>query len=266
MFKKVLIATLAVVFGLAVIKGTWLGSHFRLNCSKVRAWVKDRVPPEQEIARLRMEIDNLARNDEEYYDKVAKQKVEVGKLERVVENLKKDLGKRETSIREMREALANTAEFVTLNGSRYERADLVSQVRLDARNFQADEATLKSKEEKLKAMKRNLSINLKKLSDLKVVRQQMSTELQNLETALAEERQAQAQAESTLDDASYQRIRKDMDTIRDKIELLKTKRELKGEASNGPVRVIEKQRAEDIKIDKYLDTRFGGKKEVVSEK
>jgi septal ring factor EnvC (AmiA/AmiB activator) len=266
MFKKVLIATLAVVFGLAVIKGTWIGSHFRLNCSKVRAWVKDRVPPEQEISRLRMEIDNLARNDEEYYDKVAKQKVEVSKLERGVEALKKDLGRRETSIREMRESLTGTGEYVNFNGSRYERTSLVEQVRLDARAFQADENTLRSKEEKLKAMKRNLSINLKKLNDLKVVRQQMSTELQNLETALAEERQAQAQAESTLDDANYQRIRKDMDTIRDKIELLKTKRELKGEASNGPVRASEKRRTEDAKIDKFLETRFGQKKEVVSEK
>jgi len=266
MFKKVLIATLAVVFGLAVVKGTWLGSHLRLNCTKVKAWVKDRIPPEEEIARLRMEIDNLAKNDEEYYDKVAKQKVEVAKLERSVENLKRDLGRRETGIREMRDALTSAGEFVTFNGNRYDRISLVEQVRLDARGFQADENTLKSNEEKLRAMKRNLSINLKKLTDLKVVRQQMSTEIQNLETALAEERQAQAQQESTLDDASYQRIRKDMDSIRDKIELLKTKRELKGEASNGPVRAAENQRAEDSKIDKYLDSRFGGKKEVVSEK
>jgi len=166
----------------------------------------------------------------------------------------------------MRDALTSAGEFVTFNGNRYDRISLVEQVRLDARGFQADENTLKSKEEKLRAMKRNLSINLKKLTDLKVVRQQMSTEIQNLETALAEERQAQAQQESTLDDASYQRIRKDMDSIRDKIELLKTKRELKGEASNGPVRAAENQRAEDSKIDKYLDSRFGGKKEVVSEK
>jgi hypothetical protein len=32
------------------------------------------------------------------------------------------------------------------------------------------------------------------------------------------------------------------------------------------VRINEKQRDEDVKLDKYLDTRFGGKKEVVSEK
>jgi len=265
MFKKVLIATLAVVFGLAVVKGTWLGSHLCLKFNKARDWVQSQVPPEQEIARLRMELDNLSKEDDKHFDKVARQEVEVKKMERHVEAVKKDLGKREASIREMRGALVGANEQVTFNGTRYDRSDLQEQVRIDARNFQSDEGTLKSKEERLKAMRRSLSINRKKLNDLKIVRQQMATELQKLETALAEERQAQAQAEATLDDAGYQRIRKDMDSIRDKIEFIKTKRELKGEAGDGPVRINEKQRDEDAKLDKYLETRFGGKKEVVSD-
>jgi septal ring factor EnvC (AmiA/AmiB activator) len=268
MFKKVLIATLAVVVGLAVVKGsnTWLGSHMCLKFNRARAWMESQIKPEEEIARLRMELDNLAKEDDKHFDTVARQMGDVKKLERNVEAVKKDLGKREVSIRDMREALISNTEQVTFNGTRYDRSDLLEQVRLDARNFQADEDTLKSKEDKLKAMKKSLNINLKKLNDLKVVRQQMATELQKLETALAEERQAQAQANSTLDDASYQRIRKDMDSIRDKIDFLKNKRELKGEASNGPVRISEKQRAEEAKLDKYLETRFGSKKEVVSEK
>jgi septal ring factor EnvC (AmiA/AmiB activator) len=266
MFKKVLIATLAVVFGLAVVKGTWLGSHLCMKFSKARAWVKDRVPPEQEIARLRMELDNLGKDDEKHFDKVARQVIEVKNLEAAVEALKKNLAKREVSIREMREVLTGGGEQIVFHGTRYDRSELMTQVRLDAQNFQADEATLKSKEDILKSKRKNLTINLKKLSDLKVIRQQMAAELTKLETALAEERQAQAQAESTLDDANYQRIRKDMNSVRDRIEFLKTKRELKGEAVNGPVRATEKQRDEDAKLDKYLETRFGSKKEVVSDK
>jgi septal ring factor EnvC (AmiA/AmiB activator) len=266
MFKKVLIAAVAVVLGLWLVGGTWIGSHICLKANRVRNWVKDRVPPEQEIARLRMELDNLGKDDEKHFDQVARQKIDVSRQDRSVETLKKDLARRENDIRDMRAALAATGENVPFNGKKYERTDLLEQVRLDARAFQADEETLKCREEKLKAMKRNLSINLKKLNDLKVVRQQMATELSKLETALAEERQVQAEANSTLDDAGYQRIRKDMDSVRDKIEFLKTKRELKGEASNGPVRTTEKQRAEEVKIDKYVETRFGSNKEVVSEK
>jgi septal ring factor EnvC (AmiA/AmiB activator) len=217
MFKKVLIATLAVVFGLAVVKGTWLGSHLCLKFNNARSWIQKQVPPEQEIARLRMELDNLSRDDDKHYDKVARQKLDVVNLERSVENIKKDLSKSEAGIRDMRDALVGANEQVTFNGAHYDRTDLVDEVRRAARSFQAKEDTLKSKGEKLKAMKKNLAINVKKLNDLKLVRDQMATELQKLETALAEERQAQAQAEATLDDAGYLRIRKDMESVRDRI-------------------------------------------------
>src|SRR5262249_3053957 len=110
------------------------------------------------------------------------------------------------------------------------------------------------------------AINRKKLSNLKVVREQMATELQRLETALAHERQIQAEQQATLDDASYIELRKSVDAIRDKIELMKTKRELKGEAKSGPVRAAEVQREQDAKPDKYLEPRFGDKKDVASEK
>jgi hypothetical protein len=263
MFKKVLIATLAVVFGLAVIKGTWIGSHLRMRFCNAGKWVKERIPPEQEIARLRMELENLAKEDDKHFDKVARQIIAVEKFEKNVANLKKDLTTRETKIRKMREALAREGEIV-LDGQAYDRSDVLDQVRLDARNFQADEATLKSKEDHLKAMKRNLAINKKKLADLKVVREQMATELQKLETALAEERQIQAQQAATLDDASYIELRKSMDSLSDRIKQLKVKRELKGEAINGPVRATERQREQDAKLDKYLETRFGPQKEVVN--
>ncbi len=52
MFKKVLIATVAVVFGLAVVKGTWLGSHLCLKWKNATAWAKKQVKPETEIERL----------------------------------------------------------------------------------------------------------------------------------------------------------------------------------------------------------------------
>jgi chromosome segregation ATPase len=268
MCKKVLIATLAVVFGLAVVKGTWIGSHLRFNFKRAQTWVNDRVPPEQEIARLRMELDNLGKDDEKYYDKVARQVTDVKAMERKVAGLRRDLSAREASIRDMRTALSRDKdnELVTFNGSRYERTDLQEQIRRDGQNFLADEATLKSKEQHLQAMRKALAINKKKLGDLKIVREQMATELQKLETALAEERQAQAQAAATLDDADYQRIRKDMDAIHNKIEFLKTKRELKGEAVNGPVKAIEKQREEEAKLDKAIEARFGAKKEVAADK
>jgi tRNA(Ser,Leu) C12 N-acetylase TAN1 len=86
----------------------------------------------------------------------------------------------------------------------------------------------------------------------------MLTQLQQLETALAKERQAQAEENNTLDDASYQRVRKEMDTIRDRIAVMAKTRQLKTEAGSS-IRADEERREQDAKIDKFLQERFGDK-------
>ena len=260
MFKKVLIATLAVVFGLAVVKGTWLGSHLRLKYNRARAWVESRVPPEQEIARLRMELDSLAKDDERFFDNVARMAVDVERREVELARMRTNLSKQEARIRKLKGELGENVEFVVFEGSRYTRADL----RNNAVAFKNAEENLKSKEALLEAKKRKLSLERKKLGELSNKRAEMATELQKLETALAEERQAQAASESTIDDGAYRKIRKDMDSVRDRINLLKKKRELRGEFS--PAADETKISEQDAKADKYIESRFGSQKEVVSEK
>jgi len=260
MCKKVLIAALAVVVGLAVVQGTWIVSHLRLRCRSVRHWAEDRVPPEQEIARLRMELANLAREDEKHFDKVARMAVDVEKREADLGRVRTNLGRQEARIRDLKNKLGDGVDFVKVEGSRYTRADL----RDSAIAFKNAEDNLKSREANLEARKRHLALERKKLSELRTKRDEMATDLQKLETALAEERQAQAVSESTIDDSNYRQIRKDMDSIRDRINVLKKKRELKGEFA--PAADTSKVTEQDTQADKYLETRFGDRKEVVSER
>jgi len=260
MCKKVLIAALAVVVGLAVVKGTWIGSHLRLRCSNARHWMETQVPPETEIARLRMELLNLAREDDKYYDKVARMAVDVDNREKALGKTRVNLGKEEARIRKIKDELNEGVEFVVFEGLRVSRGDL----RNSAIAFKNAEENLKSKEANLEARKRHLALERKKLSELRNKRDEMATELQRLETALAEERQAQAASESTIDDSGYRQIRKDMDSVRDRINVLKKKRELKGEFA--PPVETNKPTEQDVQADKYLDTRFSDKKEVISKK
>jgi len=121
-----------------------------------------------------------------------------------------------------------------------------------------DEQLVKSKEEQLSLRKKNLEMNRKKLAELKLVREQMKTELERLETALVQERQNQAAEQNTLDDASYQKLRKDVDSVRDKLEVLKQKRVLKGEI-DGPARATEQRKEQEAAIDRFLNERFSEK-------
>ncbi len=253
MCKKVLIAAVAVVVGLAVVKGTWIGSHLRYQANKARAWARSQVTPEQEIARLRMELRGLEQDDDKFYDNVARMSVAVEKLQKEVNRMQTNLQREEKRITDLRGQLGGK-EFVVYDGSKYNKDDL----RDDALKFKAAEERFQTKEAYLKAQEKHLALERKKLTELRTTREKMATELQRLETALAEERNAQAASESTIDDSKYQQLRKDMDSVRDRIEVLKKKRQLRGELRITTNDEQTKQR--DEAADKYLESRFGGNK------
>jgi peptidoglycan hydrolase CwlO-like protein len=258
MCKKFVIAALAVVVGLAVVKGTWIGSHLRMQASKARAWAKNQVSPEKEIARLRMELRNLEKDDDQFFDKVARMAVKVENLEKDVAKIKGNLTKEEKGISQLRDNLAGNTEFVSDNGITFTRDDLRSK----AMAFQIAEENLKSKQANLQAQKKHLALERQKLTQLRTIREEMATQLQKLETALAEERHAQAASESTIDDSGYRKLKAEMDAVRDRIEVLKKKRELRGEFA--PIARDEQTRERDSKADKYLEERFGKVKQDVN--
>jgi len=250
MCKKVLIAVAAVAVGLAAVKGTWVFSHLRHNANEARRWVVDSVPPEQEIARLRMEVQNLQKDDDRHVDRVARLAVDVEKMEREVGAAKTNLTRQEARLRDLRREMGESA-FVAHHGQRYTRDDL----RADALSFKTAEDAVKSREEMLQAKRKHLSLERKKLMELQTTRNQMSADLQRLETALVEERQAQASSESTIDDAGYRRLNDEMKGVRDRIELLKKKRELRGEMR--PAEGNDRQRQQNAEADSFLEARFG---------
>jgi len=261
MFKKVLIAAVAVVVGLAVVRGTWLGSHLRLGACKISKWAEKTVSPEKEIERLQMEVRNLQKDDDRHVDKVARLAVEVEKMERQLGTVKTNLVREESRIREARKEMGD-ASFVVYQGHRYTRDDL----RLDALSFKTAEEMLKSKEASLEAKRRILTLEKKKLNELQTVRNQMAADLERLQAALAEERHAQAASESTVDDSSYRALRRDMESVRDRIEVLKKSRELRGEMRLPEV--SDRQDKQNTEADRFLETRFGesAKKEVATGK
>jgi len=197
-----------------------------------------------------MEVQNLQKDDDKHVDKVARMAVDLEKMEREIARLKTNLVREEGRIRQARKEMGE-ATFVVFGGSRYTRDDL----RLDAQAFKTAEDNLKSKEETIAAKRRHLTLEKKKLTELQTTRNQMANDLQRLETELAVERQAQASSESTIDDAGYRKIRKDMESVRDRIDILKKSRELRGELR--VPQADDRQSQKTVEIDRFVESRFG---------
>jgi peptidoglycan hydrolase CwlO-like protein len=267
MCKKLLIAAVAVVVGLVVIRGTRLAGILRVKWNDARNWAKSQVKPETELERLRAELRDLARKDDQHFDLVAQQEVKVEKLEHKVAALKASMTKTEADLRKLRADLKDgTAEVVFLDGVRYTREEGQQKLRLDFISFQAREEELKTEQERLKAFKETLTANKRKLRNLSVARKEMEAELNRLETALARERAAQIEQNNlALDDSGYSRVRQDISSLRDRIAVMRKTRELKGEALGQPARTAQ-DRERDAKIDKAIEARLGKSPERVAGK
>lgn len=258
MCKKVLIAAVAVVAALVVINSTRLGSHIRLWKQQAGCYLQKQIPPEQEIARLKMELENLAKEDEHHFHKVATQIVEVENMKKEVSNLQKQRDAREASIQRMMAASKGEDKFIVYADKRFTREEFAKDLRSAARAFQTFEELVRSKEEQLALREKSLETNREKLMELKLVREQYRTELEKLQAVVEQERQTQAAQDKTLDNTRYQQLRKEMNSVRDRIEILKQKRILKGEVDT-PVHEAEQKKEQDAAIDRYLESRFGDK-------
>jgi len=256
MFKKLFIAVLAVVVGVGVVSGTRLGSHLRLKWHKATAYINEQVPLESEIERLKMEVVNLKQADERYFDQVARQERQVVRLREKVGKARQALTAQETYIKQMRLALAEPDQFVVYKGERYERKQVEGDVRNEAVRFIADEKLVKADQENLNILEETLSANKAKLGGLAVQRKEMEAQLLILERELAQQR-LKEQTSVLVDDGRYGKVNKEIEELRERFALIKTKSELKGEAQKGSIRAHEERKAEAQKLDQAIEERFG---------
>jgi len=257
MCKKLLIAAIAIAVGVGVVSGTKLGSHIRLKWHKAQTWVEEQIPLETEIERLRMELKQLGNDDARNYDQVARQQYDLNKRR---EKLTKDtaaLEKLANDVREMRAALTEEGQFVAFNGTRYKRAEVEEQQRLDGAKYLADREAVKADEETLKILEQTLDGNKAKLKNLEVTRKKMETRLALLEKELARQHALALQNKFNVDDSGYARINQDINKVEDRIGVMKTKTELVGESSKGPIRTTEVKKNAVDKQEEALNAIFG---------
>jgi len=256
MCKKLLIAAIAIAVGVGVVSGTRLGSHIRLKWNRAQQWAQEQVPLESEIERLKMEVANLRHEDIGYYDKVAKQTMQVKSLRARVNKNRNSLTLRETEIKTLRQALSEDNAVVVYNGTNYSRQDAETEVRIEATRFLADEKIVQADEDNLKILEQTLAANKSKLDGLELKRKEMEAQLLVLERELAQQR-LKEQTSLLVDDSRYNKVGKQIEEARERLELARTRGELRGDTAKGPIRLQEEKKAQEQKLEKAIEDRFG---------
>src|SRR5262245_22737180 len=177
--RKWLVAAVAVVLSLLAVNyfypEAW--THLRLWFKDKQEEAQDSIPLEKKIAAAKLKLEDLAKEDDRAFQKVAEQIVAVQNLENEVKAGRDKLAKEESRIAARKASLDKAEKFVSYNGQKYEVEHFREELRAAAARFQTDELMVQSKDEQLTLRKKSLEISRKRLAERKLMRQKMKTEL-----------------------------------------------------------------------------------------
>jgi len=263
MCKKFLIAGVAVVLGLMVVKKTEVGSHLRALWRDGKSFVQNSIPIDSEIERLRGEIERLDSVYRNQFDPVAQEMVSVENLRKEIAEIEKRLDTEKTNIQTMKRDLESGAVKITYGDVTYPRERIERDLARRFAAFQTCETGLKAKKDLLEAKEDKLSQARNRLEQMKNAKAEMQAELARLEAEYEGVKVAQVKSDFRIDDSELTRIKASMAHLQDRVKDEKNKLELAGQFLTSPVKVEKTAKRDLIKeIDEYFnkgDIKIEGK-------
>jgi len=245
--KRGAVAAVALGLGGFFVFGSDVYSYVTSSGRMIQQSVKESVPFEFEIRRVRHLLEDLIPQMHANIKLIAEEEVEVATLERELERERLAVREEREKIQTLRSSLGEQKISYTFSGRRYSRDQVVEELGRRFESFQSAEVLLASKEKLLANRRMALDAARQKLDKMRAARLELASQVENLEGQF---RLAQAQAATSqlaLDDSTLAQIHKTMADLRKRLEV--SQRVLAHEA-----RFIENIPVDDIDEESLLDT------------
>ena len=219
MVKKVLIGIGgATVLGMLFVGSDAL-SYITTGASRVKDSVKNSVPIEFEIDRARKMVRDLVPDIRRNMHVIAKEEVEVARLEEQIENAEAKLSKEKGDVLRLKNDLSESREYYTYNGRSY----TVQQVKHDLANrfarYKTNDATLESLRQIREARAQSLAAARQKLEGMLASKRQLEVEVENLEARLKMVEVAQTSSEFNFDDSRLGRAKELVSELKTRLQV-----------------------------------------------
>ncbi len=219
MVRKAILVLGGLVLVTVVLFGTNVRSYLRTSGGYVKQAVQDSVPVEFQIDRARNMIRDLAPEVRKNLHVIAREEVEVKRLEERLERSKERLAQEKRQIIRLTDDLAQGKDTYTYAGRTY-GAD---QVRADLANrfnrYKTGDATLASLEQIHAARQRSLQAARQRLDGMLAARRQLEVEVENLEARRQMIAAAQTTSQFHFDDSRLGRVKALMSDLRTRLDV-----------------------------------------------
>jgi hypothetical protein len=258
MFKKVWIAAFAVVVGLVVLSLTSskAGGLLRMKWRGAQSWAAKQVTPETEIELINEKLELLKHEDRRFEDQIVRYDIKADNLKQKVAVKRAVVAKLDGEVREMYVSLKNDGERVSFYGRDFSRGEMRQTVRRDAEKLLRLEASLKADEDQVKELIETRDLYTTRLADLRTEREKMRTEVQRIQNTLLKERLAQQKGKIESDDGGISAVRRDVNEVQARVQVMTKTREIQSATDDGPVRRAMAEKASQDRIDAELSKRY----------
>ena len=219
MIKKLVIAVgLVVVLGLLCF-GRDAVSYFRTSLGWMKDSVKSSVPVQFEIERARHMIKDLEPEVRKNVQVIAKEEVEVEKLQKQIADTEARLAREKEEILKLTADAKSGKESFAYGGRTYTPEQVRSDLAARFGRFTTTEATVNSWKDTLKARQRSLEAAQKKLKGTLDARRQLFVEVENLQARLQMVAAAQTTSNYNFDDSHLSRVKELVGDLRTRLDV-----------------------------------------------
>jgi archaellum component FlaC len=219
MIKKLVIVGGGVLLVGLFVFGRSAISYVRTSAGYVTDAVQDSVPVQFQIDRARGMLDDLVPEVRRNMHVIAKEEVEVQRLQEQIEGAQKRLGKDKGELIRLRTDLAGNKDVFKYAGRSYTSEQVKADLASRFKRFKTSDATLGSMQQMCAARQKSLGAARTKLEGMLAARRQLTVEVENLEARLQMVEAAQTTSNYQFDDSQLGRVKELVDNLRTRLEV-----------------------------------------------
>ena len=219
MLKKVLIGSAIAVGSVGVLVGAPFFSYVKSGVSSARQAIRESIPVEVEIKRARDMISDLKPEIADNLRVIAREEVEVKRLNEEVSKKQEGLAKARRDIMRLKDDLQSGGSHFVYASKTYTSSQVKDDLSNRFKQFQTQEATTDKLEKILEARTKNLDAARRKLDEMLAAKRQLEVEVENLQARLTMVQVAETSSQITVNDSHLSRTRELLDDIRSRIDV-----------------------------------------------
>jgi predicted nucleic acid-binding protein len=219
MLKKVLLGSAIVVGSGALLFGTSGVSYIRTGYHNLRDTIKEQIPLDVEISRARDLINDLKPEIAGNLKVIAREEVEVARLQREVQAKNATLEKSKQDILTLKDDVQSGAKFVKHGGKTWDMDQVKKDLTARFKSYQTQEATAEKVEKILAAREKNLEGARRKLDEMLAAKRQLEVEVENLQARLTMVEVAKTSSKFSVNDSRVSAVRQTVAEIGTRIDV-----------------------------------------------